>query len=130
LRDFAARGGTVLLSSHLLGEVQATVDRLVVIGSGRIVASGSLEELLAGGRTVVRGLDPSALAATLRTAGLQVDRAADGTLIVDAGTEQVGRLAAGAGQVLLELRDGSGAGLEELFFELTQTQSAARRRAA
>ena len=55
LRDFAARGGTVLLSSHLLGEVQATVDRLVVIGNGRIVANGSLEELLAGGRTVVRG---------------------------------------------------------------------------
>ena len=58
LRDFASRGGTVLLSSHLLGEVQATVDRLVVIGSGRIVANGSLDELLAGGRTVVRGLDP------------------------------------------------------------------------
>ena len=48
LQDFAARGGTVLLSSHLLGEVQATVDRLVVIGGGRIVANGSLQELLAG----------------------------------------------------------------------------------
>ena len=60
LQDFAARGGTVILSSHLLGEVQATVDRLVVIGGGRIVANGSLEELLAGSGTLVRGLDPIA----------------------------------------------------------------------
>jgi len=69
LRDFASRGGTVLLSSHLLGEVQATVDRLVVIGSGRIVADGSLAELLTGGRTVVRGLDNVTLAGALRAAG-------------------------------------------------------------
>ena len=72
LRDFASRGGTVLLSSHLLGEVQATVDRLVVIGSGRIVADGSLDELLTGGRTVVRGLDNDTLAGALRAAGHQV----------------------------------------------------------
>jgi ABC-2 type transport system ATP-binding protein len=119
LRDFAARGGTVLLSSHLLGEVQATVDRLVVIGSGRIVANGSLDELLASGRTVVRGLDPVALAQVLRGAGLHVDRDQSGALTVEAKAEQVGRLAAASGQVLLELRDGGAAGLEDLFFSLT-----------
>src|SRR5918912_437990 len=43
LREFAAAGGTVLLSSHLLAEVQATVDRLVVISHGRVVAEGSLD---------------------------------------------------------------------------------------
>ena len=48
LRDFAARGGTVLLSSHLLAEVQATVDHLVIIDQGRIVASGTQASLLAG----------------------------------------------------------------------------------
>jgi ABC-2 type transport system ATP-binding protein len=48
LRGFAANGGTVLLSSHLLGEVAATADRLVVIAGGRIVASGDTRELLAG----------------------------------------------------------------------------------
>ncbi len=42
LRDFADRGGTVLLSSHLLHEVQATVDHLVVISQGAVVASGPL----------------------------------------------------------------------------------------
>ena len=123
LRDFAARGGTVLLSSHLLGEVQATVDRLVVIGSGRIVADGSLDELLAGGRTVVRGLDTDALAGALRAAGHRV-RTEGGALTVDATAEQVGRLRRRAGQVLLELRDGGAAGLEDLFFSLTS--SAAR----
>ena len=49
LRDFADRGGTVLLSSHLLHEVQAIADRLVIIGNGRIVADGTRDELLAGG---------------------------------------------------------------------------------
>ncbi|MET0967166.1 MAG: ATP-binding cassette domain-containing protein [Nakamurella sp.] len=119
LRDFASRGGTVLLSSHLLGEVQATVDRLVVIGSGRIVADGSLDDLLAGGRTVVRGLDPIALAQQLRAAGYSVDAGQHGALSVDAGAEEIGRLAAASGQVLLELRDAGTAGLEELFFSLT-----------
>jgi ABC-2 type transport system ATP-binding protein len=125
LRDFAARGGTVLLSSHLLGEVQATVDRLVVIGSGRIVANGSLDDLLAGGRTIVRGLDPGALAQVLTAAGLHVEREANGALTVEARAEQVGRLAAAAGQVLLELRDGGAAGLEDLFFTLTAPGAAA-----
>ena len=48
LRDFAARGGTVLLSSHLLAEVQATADHLVIIDRGRVVASGTQASLLAG----------------------------------------------------------------------------------
>jgi ABC-2 type transport system ATP-binding protein len=119
LRDFASRGGTVLLSSHLLGEVQATVDRLVVIGSGKIVAAGSLDELLAGGRTVVRGLDPIALAGLLRAAGHSADVGIHDLLSVDASAEQIGRLAAASGQVLLELRDAGTSGLEELFFSLT-----------
>ena len=48
LRDFADRGGTVLLSSHLLAEVQAIADRLVIINRGRLVASGTQRSLLAG----------------------------------------------------------------------------------
>jgi ABC-2 type transport system ATP-binding protein len=48
LRDFAARGGTVLLSSHLLAEVQATADHLIIIDQGRIVASGTQRSLLNG----------------------------------------------------------------------------------
>jgi hypothetical protein len=78
LQDFASRGGTVILSSHLLGEVQATVDRLVVIGGGRIVANGSLEEMLAGSGTLVRGLDPIGLNEALTAAGLQFEPLHDG----------------------------------------------------
>ena len=48
LRDFARHGGTVLLSSHLLAEVQATADRLVIIDHGRVIASGTQRSLLAG----------------------------------------------------------------------------------
>src|SRR5436189_945799 len=55
LRDFADRGGTALLSSHLLHEVQAVADQLVIIGGGRIAAAGSRDELLAGAGTLVRG---------------------------------------------------------------------------
>ena len=68
LRDFADHGGTVLLSSHLLHEVQATVDHLVVISQGAVVASGRLDELLASSSLLVRTPDPEALARALRAA--------------------------------------------------------------
>jgi ABC-2 type transport system ATP-binding protein len=124
LRQFADGGGTVLLSSHLLREVEATVDRLVVIGGGRVVAEGALTELLAGSGVLVRGLDPVGLAAVLASAGLSVTAADDGALHVDADAEVVGRAAAAAGQVLTELRSREG-GLEDWFLSLTGEQSAA-----
>jgi ABC-2 type transport system ATP-binding protein len=112
----------VLLSSHLLSEVQQTVDRLVVIGGGHVVAQGRLDELLTASGTYVRGLDPVALAAALERAGLTIMSAADGALVVDATGEQTGRAAAAAGQVVVELRPNDGAGLEDLFFRLTAEQ--------
>ena len=71
LRDFADRGGTVLLSSHLLYEVEAVADQLVIIGDGRIVAQGSRDELLAGaGHARARGRRATALLAALDAARL------------------------------------------------------------
>ena len=87
LRDFADRGGTVLLSSHLLNEVQALADRVVIIDLGRIVAEGSLGELLASSGTVVRGDDDERLRSALDAAGLDPRPAIDGGFVVEARPE-------------------------------------------
>jgi ABC-2 type transport system ATP-binding protein len=119
LKSFAQRGGTVLLSSHLLHEIEVIADRLVVIGRGRIVADGTKAELLNVAGTYVRGLDPAALRAALHAAGIEHTDSADDGFSVSADAEQVGRAAAAAGVVLLELRPAGSAGLEEMFLTLT-----------
>jgi ABC-2 type transport system ATP-binding protein len=119
LREFADRGGTVLLSSHLLREVEAVADQLVVIGSGKIVAAGSKQELLAATGMIVRALDDAALERALGAAGLASTRTSDGARLVDAPAEAIGRAALDAGVVLVELRTADGGGLEELFLKLT-----------
>ncbi len=83
LRDFADHGGTVLLSSHLLHEVQATVDHLVVISRGAVVASGPLSELLASSSLLVRTPDPEGLARALRSAGIGYRPGPGNTFTVD-----------------------------------------------
>jgi ABC-2 type transport system ATP-binding protein len=125
LRDFADRAGTVLLSSHLLNEVEAVADQLIVIGNGRIVAQGAKEELLAASGVVVRGLDPATLHQVLADAGLTATPGADGALLVDAAAEDVGRAAAAAGIVLTELRPADTGGLEELFLSVTREEALA-----
>jgi ABC-2 type transport system ATP-binding protein len=119
LRDHAARGGTVLLSSHLLSEVEHTVDRLLVIGGGRIVADGPVAELLGADGTAVRAVDPTALAEDLDAAGYPVSAGSDGLLVVDGvHPAAVGAVAAAGGHPLIELRARE-RGLEDLFFQLT-----------
>ncbi|MGY1709028.1 ABC transporter ATP-binding protein [Geodermatophilus sp. SYSU D00758] len=119
LRGHAARGGTVLLSSHLLGEVEHTVDRLLVIGGGRIVADGSVSELLGADGTVVRAERPADLRALLEARGHAVTAEPDGRLTVPGATPaQVGAVAASAGLALVDLRPAQH-GLEDLFFQLT-----------
>jgi ABC-2 type transport system ATP-binding protein len=119
LRDFADRGGTVLLSSHLLYEVEAIADQLVIIGNGRIVAQGSRAELLAGVGTEVAATDAGALLAALQAAGLESRGNGDGGFLVDAEPEDVGRAALAGDVVLTRLGESASAGLEQLFFDLT-----------
>ncbi len=119
LRTYADRGGTVLLSSHLLHEVQIIADELIVIGQGRIVAEGSKEELLAGAGTFVKAVDEQRLAAVLGQAGIAATPSANGGLQADSDPEQIGRAVSGTDVILTELRPADGAGLEEMFLQLT-----------
>jgi ABC-2 type transport system ATP-binding protein len=123
LRGYADRGGTVLLSSHLLHEIEVIADDLVVIGQGKIVAQGTKAELLATAGTLVRTPDVHGLARALTTAGVSfTPSAATGSqdaLRVDADPGVVGKVALDARVPLIELRAADGAGLEEMFLELT-----------
>ena len=121
LRDYADRGGTVLLSSHLLLEIEAIADHLVIIGDGRIVADGSREDLLAGAGTLVRATDSEALALALRAADLEPQHVEDGAFVVDATPDAVGRAALAGNVALVHLAPSEGARLEQLFFELTES---------
>jgi ABC-2 type transport system ATP-binding protein len=122
LRDYADQGGTVLLSSHLLHEIEVIADDLVVIGNGRIVAQGSKAELLQTAGTYVRAVAGADLAGALTGSGITFTRSADG-LRTDADPERVGKAALAAGVPLIELRTADGAGLEDMFLELTADTS-------
>ena len=120
LREFASRGGTVLLSSHLLHEVEAIADRFVIIAGGRIVAQGTPEELIDGhARTRVRSADDHVLRRALRDHAIEVTLTGDGALVADASAEAVSDIALAAGVAVREIR-ATGDGVEQLFFQLTE----------
>jgi ABC-2 type transport system ATP-binding protein len=127
LRGYADQGATVLLSSHLLHEIEVIADDLVVIGNGKIVAQGTKAELLRAAGTLVRSPQVSELSAALAAADVPfVPSHAHGgadALRVDADPEVVGKVAHLAGVPLIELRAAEGAGLEEMFLELTADTS-------
>jgi ABC-2 type transport system ATP-binding protein len=119
LKSYAERGGTVLLSSHLLNEVELIADEMILIGRGRIVAQGDKKTLLAerGTSTHVMALDNTRLQQALDANAVGWTVAGEG-LAVEAEPVEVGRIAAEKGIVLIDLRPAHG-GLEELFLELT-----------
>jgi ABC-2 type transport system ATP-binding protein len=119
LRGFADKGGTVLLSSHLLHEIEVIADQLVVIGRGKIVAQGSKAEMLASAGTLVRVLDADALRRALTAVSIAYSQRPDGAFIVEAEPVDVGRAAATHGVVLVELRAADTEGLEDVFIQLT-----------
>ncbi|MEO7197246.1 MAG: ATP-binding cassette domain-containing protein [Solirubrobacterales bacterium] len=118
LRDFAERGGTVLLSSHLLHEVDAIADQLVLINRGKVVAQGSKAELLVSSGTLVRSPDNARLQQALSSAQIEFSESA-GALIASDDPEAVGAAAHAGGVQLSELSAAEGAGLEGLFLSLT-----------
>jgi ABC-2 type transport system ATP-binding protein len=124
LRAQAAEGRSVLVSSHVLSEVQQTVDDVVIINRGRLVRAGPLDTLADPGatRVIVRSPQASALAAAVAAANLHgatVETASDGSLaITGISMSDVGRIAFHEGCELHELSSTSD-GLEQVFLELT-----------
>jgi ABC-2 type transport system ATP-binding protein len=122
LRDLAAEGRTVFVSSHLMNEMALTAEHLIVIGRGRLIADTGMRAFIAGAArdaVRVRSTDPDALAALLRPRAAEVSPGQDGALTVSGlTTDQVGRAAAAAGITLLELTARQ-ASLEEAFIDMT-----------
>jgi len=120
LRHYAAQGATVLVSSHVLAEVEQTADHVVIINRGRLVRAATLADLAsaAGSRVLVRTPDADRLAVTLRVAGATVT--VEGEVLTVEGTDapSVGRLALREGVELHELTP-AGADLERIFLSLT-----------
>jgi ABC-2 type transport system ATP-binding protein len=119
LREYADRGGTVLLSSHLLHEIEVIADDLVVIGNGRIVASGAKTDLLRTAGSLVRTSDQVSLTRALTAAGITSTPTGTDALLAQADPARVGTVAFSAGLPVLELRPADGTGLEEMFLHLT-----------
>ncbi|RZT62326.1 ABC-2 type transport system ATP-binding protein [Microcella alkaliphila] len=121
LRELAAEGRTILLSSHVLSEVSQTVDDVVVIARGRIVMAGALAELSAGAvaRVRVDAADRSALASAIAAAGGVVETPTAGPLVVTGlDADGVGR-AALAAAIPLTLLTPLSDDLESVFLRLT-----------
>jgi ABC-2 type transport system ATP-binding protein len=116
------RGKTVLVSSHLLQEVEQTVDHVVIIANGNLVKQGAMADLRGGAGALVRTSDPSALAGVLARALGEVssELVEDGVLFVaSTDLQAIGDAALAAGLPVWELRRRE-ADLEALFFELTE----------
>jgi ABC-2 type transport system ATP-binding protein len=122
LRQLADEGRTVLVSSHLLSEMQQTADRLVVIGRGRLIADTTTEDILRGlGDRHVRvaSAEADALFAHLTGHGLAVQRGDAGELLVqDTTAAAVGELA-NAARIALHHLSEAASSLEEAYLELT-----------
>jgi ABC-2 type transport system ATP-binding protein len=126
LTSFAATGRTVLVSSHLLREMEQVVDQVVIVSRGQCVYNGHLDDLRAAqrARVLVQAADPDRLADALQESGHGVEFTHDGRLVVlDADSRSVADLALEAGVAVYGMQD-ERVDLEQLFFQLTSGQYA------
>ncbi|GAA5074907.1 ABC-2 type transport system ATP-binding protein [Thermocatellispora tengchongensis] len=121
MRDLAAEGRTVFVSSHLMSEMAQTADHLIVIGRGRLVADTGVDVFIArSSRRYVRVRAPrlADLAALLKTTG-EVEDHGDHLRVTGMPAAEVGEAAAGAGLTLHELATVEPT-LEAAYMELTK----------
>lgn len=123
MRRLAAEGRTILVSSHLMSEMQETADHVIVIGRGRLIADTSIGEFTSGSsQHVVRVVSPQAaqLVQLLSTQGARVSNDRDGALLVaELDAARIGDIAADNGIRLHELTPRR-ATLEAAFMEMTR----------
>jgi ABC-2 type transport system ATP-binding protein len=123
LKDLAAEGRTVFVSSHLMSEVAVTATDLLVVGRGRLIASGSVEELIlraSSGAVRVRTTEADRLASLLSGQGRRIQRMGTDALQVSGmDSAAIGMIAAREGIALIELTPQQ-ATLEEAFMEITR----------
>jgi ABC-2 type transport system ATP-binding protein len=123
LKELAADGRTVFLSSHLMSEIALTAEHLVVVGQGRLIADVSVEEFVtrasADAPVRVRCAEPSALRDAVVAAGGTVESDERGVLeVTGLRSERIGEIASDARIVLYELTPQT-ASLEDAFMRLT-----------
>jgi ABC-2 type transport system ATP-binding protein len=121
LRDFASKGRTVLISSHVLAEVAQTVDQVLIINHGKLVVESSLEQLTAhvGGSVRVRSPEVSRLQEALSRAQIATSPSNEHALLVHGTTsDHVGDIAFAARVPIHELAS-EASSLEDVFLELT-----------
>ena len=131
MRQLAAEGRTVLVSSHLLSEVAQTVDDVVIIASGALVAHGPIADVARQAAkqfaVLLRTPEPAEAQRVLTAAALDVTLDRDGALVVSGATpDAVGRAVAQAGLTLYEMRPLDRT-LEDVFLELTTTREGSER---
>jgi len=119
MRRLADEGRTVLVSSHVLSEIEQVADHVVVLSKGRSVYAGSIEDLAdpSTGAVVVDAEDRDALVGALRAGGLSFDVLRSGVTVRDSDAAAVGAIAASAGIALTTLQQ-RGPSLEEVFLDL------------
>lgn len=120
-RSLAQEGRTVFVSSHLMSEMAVSADQIIVIGRGRFITQGSVDDLTATakGTVFVRSSMPSKLASVVQANnGVVVQNAESGLTISALSSDEIGELAFAAGVTILELTP-QRASLEDVFMDLT-----------
>ena len=123
LREQAAERRTVVVSSHVLAEVEQTVNDVLIMSTGKLLAQGPISELSASAQPVVRVRSPQAekLEAALRSAGAAVNRLGDALAVRGPSAAEVGEVARAQSVAIHELLTEQ-ASLEDLFLQIAGTR--------
>jgi ABC-2 type transport system ATP-binding protein len=121
LRHLSTEGKTILISSHMLSEVEQTVDDVVIIANGRFIQQGAIGDLPTDHASTVRTSDPQLLVKALTASGFQATQGDGHIQVVGTDLVRIGDIALQVGLPIHELRVNEN-DLEKLFFELTSAE--------